>query len=91
MVDFDKLEEECRSYNIGTSDYSKNNLQPWDVWLAWKLDPWDADIIKRIYRHKEGTPKKEDYEKIIHDCLEKIRQINNEVKNDITVFTPSTD
>lgn len=81
-INFDELAEKCREYNIGKSDYAKKELQPWDVWLAWKLDPWDGDIVKRIYRHKEGTPRKEDYEKIIHVCLEKIRQINSESKDE---------
>ena len=43
-----------REHNIGQSDYSKRIIQPWSIWLDWQLDPWDADIIKRIGRHKEG-------------------------------------
>ena len=78
MLDIDALIQDVRQYNVGDSDYSKGTIQPWDVWLAWKLDPWDADIIKRVYRHKKGTPREEDYTKIIHICLEKIRQIRNE-------------
>ena len=77
-MNFDKLAEECRKYNIGQSDYAQKGIQPWDIWKDWELDPWDADIIKRISRHKLGTPRKEDYEKIIHICLEKIRQLNEE-------------
>lgn len=82
MVDFDKLAEECRAYNVGTSDYSQHKIQPWQIWYDYKLNPWDADIIKRVLRTKEGTPRKEDYEKIIHICLERIRQINCE-NNDV--------
>jgi len=81
-MNFDKLAEECRKYNIGQSDYAQKGIQPWDIWKDWKLDPWDADIIKRISRHKLGTPRKEDYEKIIHICLEKIRQLNEEKRNE---------
>lgn len=64
-----------RSYNVGKSDYSKHKIQPWDIWLEYKLNPWDADIIKRVLRTKEGTPRIEEYEKIIHDCQERIRQL----------------
>jgi hypothetical protein len=45
------------------------------------MDPWDADIVKRVCRTKEepGMSWKEarimDYEKIIHNCQEKIRQL----------------
>jgi hypothetical protein len=78
MVDFNKLAEECRSYNVGSSDYSQHKITPWMIWEEYNLNPWDADIIKRVLRTKEGTPRKEDYEKIIHVCLERIRQINRD-------------
>lgn len=68
--------ENVREYNVGTSDYSKHKIQPWDIWLEYKLNPWDADIIKRILRKKEGDSKRMDYEKIIHICKERIRQID---------------
>lgn len=67
--------EDVRSYNIGQSDYSKHKIQPWDIWLEYKLNPWDADIVKRILRTKSTDSRKLDYEKIIHICKERIRQI----------------
>ena len=72
--------EDIRSYNIGNSDYSKHKIQPWDIWLEYNLNPWDADIIKRVLRNKEGESKIMDYEKIIHICKERIRQLTNEDK-----------
>lgn len=68
-----------RNYNVGTSNYSQHTIQPWSIWLDWNLNPWDADIIKRVLRNKFGTSRKEDYEKIIHICQERIRQIENEI------------
>lgn len=68
-------DSEVRSFNVGASDYAKKTIQPWSVWLDWELDPWDADIIKRIARHKKGESKSLDYEKIIHICNEKLRQL----------------
>lgn len=68
-----------RTYNVGTSDYSQHTIQPWSIWLDWNLNPWDADIIKRVLRNKIGTSRKEDYEKIIHICQERIRQIETEI------------
>ena len=65
-----------RSYNVGKSDYSKRTIQPWSIWLDWDLNSWDADIVKRVLRTKEGEPRELDYEKIIHDCKERLRQIN---------------
>ena len=67
-----------RDYNVGKSDYSKHKIQPWDIWLEYGLNPWDADIVKRVLRTKEGEDRKLDYEKIIHVCQERIRQIEAE-------------
>lgn len=67
-----------RDYNVGKSDYSKHKIQPWDIWLEYGLDPWDADIVKRVLRTKEGDDRKLDYEKIIHVCQERIRQLDAE-------------
>lgn len=66
---------EVRSYNVGDSDYSKHTIQPWDIWLEYELNPWDADIIKRILRTKKSQSRRMDYEKIIHVCQERIRQL----------------
>ena len=67
--------KDIRSYNIGKSDYAKYKIQPWDIWEEYGLNPWDADIIKRVLRTKEGNDRKMDYEKIIHVCQERIRQL----------------
>lgn len=67
--------EDIRSYNVGSSDYAKHAIQPWDIWLSYDLNPWDADIVKRVLRTKETDGRKLDYEKIIHICKERIRQI----------------
>lgn len=70
----DERTQEVRGSNVGESDYSKHYIQPWSIWLDYNLDPWDADIIKRVLRTKSGESKVADYEKIIHICKEKIRQ-----------------
>lgn len=70
-----------RNTNVGVSDYSQHVIQPWSIWLDYDLDPFDADIVKRILR-KKGSTKEEilknrrlDYEKILHICQERLRQI----------------
>ena len=78
------LDDDVRSNNIGTSDYSKHLIQPWSIWKDYNLNPWDADIIKRVLRTKKESGKSEiesrimDYEKIIHICKERIRQLKYE-------------
>lgn len=81
---FMEKNEDIRSYNVGNSDYSKRKIQPWDIWREYNLNPWDADVVKRILREKEepGMSKEDarimDYEKIIHICKERIRQIEED-------------
>lgn len=70
------MEENIRAYNVGSSDYAKHKIQPWDIWLEYKLNPWEADIVKRILRKKKGQSRREDLEKIIHVAKELIRQID---------------
>lgn len=78
------MAEHTRSYNVGTSDYAQHNIQPWDIWYEYKLNPWDADIIKRILRNKPGE-RRLDYEKIKHICDERIRQLDLEGRKNETV------
>lgn len=71
------MSEDIRKYNVGDSDYSIHKIQPWDIWLEYDLNPWDADIVKRVLRKKQSNDRKLDYEKIIHVCQERIRQLND--------------
>ena len=72
-----------RDHNVGNSDYASHPIQPWEVWIAYSLNPWDADMVKRLLRTKdeEGmTPEEQrimDYKKIQHICDERIDQIND--------------
>lgn len=78
--------EDVMSYNVGSSDYSKRKIQPWNIWEEYKLNPWDADIVKRVLRTKEEpgmTPQEArimDYEKIIHVCKKRIEQIERGIE-----------
>lgn len=76
IINPEEDEVDIRSFNIGKSDYSTHLIQPWTIWLSYpNLTSWDHDIIKRVLRTKEGESRKMDYEKIIHDCNERIRQL----------------
>ena len=70
--------DDCvRSHNVGKSNYSERLIQPWAIWLSYpELTSFDNDIIKRVLRTKEGDSRRMDYEKIIHICKERIRQID---------------
>lgn len=69
-----------RDYNIGKSDYAKHKIQPWDIWKEYNLNPWDADIVKRVLRSKEGEARTLDYEKIIHICKYRISELSKETE-----------
>lgn len=81
--------ENVQSYNVGKSDYSKHAIQPWDIWKEYNLNPWDADIVKRVLRTKEGEPRTVDYEKIIHICKYRIAELSGEALKEAKVTTPT--
>lgn len=81
------IDNGVRSHNVGKSNYSKKVIQPWTIWRAYpELTGWDDDIIKRVLRIKEeegmsaNEARKMDYEKIIHNCKERIRQLDLEIR-----------
>ena len=82
-----KEDDDTRNHNVGTSNYSKHVIQPWSIWLDYpELTSWDHDIIKRVLRTKKGESRMLDYEKIIHICKERLRQLGfieqNGIKNE---------
>lgn len=78
------IPNEIRKTNVGNSNYAKHLIQPWSIWIDYNLNAWDADIVKRVLRTKSepGISEKEarimDYNKIIHICKERIRQLEFE-------------
>lgn len=76
--------DDIRNHNVGASDYSEHVIQPWSIWLDYKLDPFRADIVKRILRDKDSDNPILDLQKIKHICDELIRQLCAE--NDQTNF-----
>lgn len=81
--------ENVQSYNVGKSDYAKHAIQPWHIWKEYNLNPWDADIVKRVLRTKEGEARTLDYEKIIHICRYRIAELSKEALKGTEVVTPS--
>ena len=81
--------ENVLSYNVGKSDYAKHAIQPWQIWKEYNLNPWDADIVKRVLRSKEGEERTLDYEKIIHICKYRIAELSKEVLKETKVVAPA--
>lgn len=72
------MSNETRNKNVGASDYSKHKIQPWDIWKEYNLNPWDADIVKRVLRTKSTDPRELDYQKIIHICQHRLEMLEDE-------------
>lgn len=78
------LENSSQKHHVGSSNYSEFSIQPWDIWEEYDLNPFDADIVKRVLRTKKVngmTPEEsriEDYEKIIHICQYRIEKLKEE-------------
>lgn len=70
-------EVKVKSEQVGGDHYQKAALQPWDIFLAWGLDPWAANVVKYILRfpHKNGL---EDLKKAKH-YVEYLIQNHDEV------------
>lgn len=76
------INSSTRETNIGESNYATKTIQPWSLWLDYpELTSFDHDIIKRVLRTKKSDARRLDYEKIIHICQERIRQIDVLEKN----------
>jgi hypothetical protein len=60
----DKKVEIVMDYNVGTSDYSKKRIQPWDIIDEYDLDFYEGNVLKYLLRTKGS--RREDLEKIQH-------------------------
>jgi hypothetical protein len=58
------LGDYIKSKQIGGNHY-KSNIEPWDVFLDWGLDPWACNVIKYVQRHRKKAGK-QDLEKAKH-------------------------
>ena len=58
------LADYIKSRQIGGNHY-KTQIQPWDVFLDWEMDPWLCNVIKYVQRHTKKNGK-EDLEKAKH-------------------------
>lgn len=77
--EIDVNHDDIHKFNVGNSNYSEHKIQPWDIWEEYNLNPWEADIVKRVLRekHEPGMSYIDsrimDFQKIIHvarKCIE---------------------
>lgn len=58
------LKDYIKARQVG-GDHYKSDIQSWDVFLDWGLDPWACNVIKYIQRHRKKAGK-QDLEKAKH-------------------------
>lgn len=78
--------ENVRESNIGESDYSKKKIQSWDIWRNWKLDPFEANVVKYTLRSKPGK-RLEDLKKACHYLQEILVNTNKVPKRRFNTIT----
>lgn len=61
----EKLSQNATTYMVGGNHYKASKIEPWDVFMDWRLDPWLCNVIKYVQRHdkKNGI---EDLKKAQH-------------------------
>jgi hypothetical protein len=58
---------------VGGMHYKKYGLQPWDMWIPWELNGFQAEVVKLVVRYKDKNGI-QDLEKARH-YLEKLIEI----------------
>lgn len=67
------MTSDANDKQIGGHHYKGQELEPWDIWAKWKLNPFQATAIKHIARYnKKGSI--QDLEKAVH-YLEKLIEL----------------
>lgn len=59
---------------VGGDHYHQAGIQPWDIWEAYHLDPWEASALKYLLRRKPGVDRVTDLAKAVHyleRCIER--------------------
>lgn len=52
--------------SVGKSSYHKIRIQPYHIFSALRLNPWRAELVKRILRDKGDVENELDMDKCIH-------------------------
>jgi hypothetical protein len=72
-----------KSGQVGGDHYQKAALQPWDIFLAWGLDPWTANVVKYILRfpHKNGLEDLQKAKHYVDFLIEHYDEVHNKYYN----------
>lgn len=79
IEDVEVYDIQANDRQVGGEHYLQyGNIQPWDTWLLWNLNPFQAAILKYVvrYRDKDGL---KDLEKAQH-FLDKLIEVESKPK-----------
>jgi hypothetical protein len=65
LADYIEKKKPAASRQHGGNHYKGTEIQSWDVFLDWGLDPWACNVIKYVQRHRKKAGK-DDLEKAKH-------------------------
>lgn len=65
LSDYIEKKKPAASRQHGGNHYKGTEIQSWDVFLDWGLDPWACNVIKYVQRHRKKAGK-DDLEKAKH-------------------------
>lgn len=65
LADYIKTKLPASQRQVQGNHYKGTNIQSWDVFLDWQLDPWACNVIKYVQRHRKKAGK-HDLEKALH-------------------------
>ena len=65
LADYIEKKKSAASRQHGGNHYKGTEIQSWDVFLDWGLDPWACNVIKYVQRHRKKAGK-DDLEKAKH-------------------------
>lgn len=65
LADYIEKKQSAAARQHGGDHYKGTEIQSWDVFLDWGLDPWACNVIKYVQRHRKKAGK-DDLEKAKH-------------------------
>lgn len=69
---------EVQQGQVGGDHYKKyGDLQPWDVWFPWNLNPFQAEAVSHVVRYRDKGEPIQDLRKAIH-YIQKLIELEEE-------------
>lgn len=84
---------QANTKQIGGQHYTKHgDLQPWDMFFRWNLNPFQAAILKYVvrYRDKDGIQDLEKAKHYLDKLIEEEQRVLNAATHEDALMVPGT-